>query len=82
MRRFYVALDTGNRHRHLVRTLAATAAIYLMAPLLIAVVRPGMKADLVIALGFGIAGVIVGFSMIYANNRRILGAHVGRIKAN
>ena len=75
-------MDIGNRHRHLVRTLAATAAIYLMAPLLIAVVRPGMKADLVIALGFGIAGVIVGFSMIYANNRRILGAQVGRIKAN
>ncbi len=82
MRRFYVAMDTGNRHWQLARTLAATAAIYLVAPLVIAVVRPGMKADLIIALGFGIAGVVVGFSMIYANTRRILGAQVGRIGTN
>ncbi len=71
-------MDTGNRHRHLVRTLTATIAIYLMAPLTIAVLHPGFLADLFIALVFALLGAGVGAGMIRAKSRRVRGYRVGR----
>ena len=74
-------MDTGNRHRHLATTLMATMTIYLMGPLVIAVARPGLAVALTIALVFGVAGAIVGATMVHVNNRRVLGVQVGRSRS-
>ena len=60
----------------------ATMTIYLMGPLVIAVARPGLAAALIVAVVFGVAGAVVGATMVHVNNRRVLGVHLGQSTSN